>query len=137
MVVPRGSARSIPRAFAHRSEHGDGNPIQTNIPDIPGGGARGPSEATGASSAPRSRRCASMRAMTSGSSMLAITLSRPPQRAQRSISILNIRFSRRAQVMATCRGSRLSAVPARRCAPDPRPAGVTAARSAACGANTP
>jgi hypothetical protein len=43
MVVPRGSARSIPRARAHRSEHGDGNPIQNNISDIPGGGARGKS----------------------------------------------------------------------------------------------
>ncbi len=71
MVVPRVIARSIPRALAHRSEHGDGNPIQNNIPDLPDGGARGPSDATGGSSAPRSRRCARIRAMTSGSSMLA------------------------------------------------------------------
>jgi hypothetical protein len=56
MVVPRGSARSIPLALTHRSEHRDGNPIQNNIPDIPDGGARGPSDATGASSCPRSRR---------------------------------------------------------------------------------
>jgi len=40
MVVPRVIARSIPRALAHRSERGDGNPIQNNIPDIPDGGAR-------------------------------------------------------------------------------------------------
>ena len=78
-----------------------------------------------------------MRAMTSGSSMLAITRSRPPQRAQHSMSMANTRFSRRAQVIATCRGVWRSAVPARLPAPGPRPAGVTAARNAACGANTP
>ena len=78
-----------------------------------------------------------MRAISAGSSMLEITGSRPPQRTHCSISILNTRFSRRAQVMATCRGVEFSAVPARRCAPGPRPAGGTAARNAACGANTP
>jgi hypothetical protein len=57
--------------------------------------------------------------------------------AHRSMSMPNTRFSRRAQVMATCRGVGLSAVPARLRAPGPRPAGVTAARNAACGANTP
>ncbi len=39
--------------------------------------------------------------MTSGSSMLAMILSRPPQPAQSSISIPNTRFSRRAQFIAT------------------------------------
>jgi hypothetical protein len=52
--------------------------------------------------------------------MLAITLSRPPQRAHCSISIPNTRFSRRAQFNATYfgvgpSGSRLGAF-------DPRPA---------------
>jgi hypothetical protein len=42
--------------------------------------------------------------MTAGSSMLAMILSWPPQRAQLSISIPNTRFSRRAQLIATCRG---------------------------------
>ena len=42
--------------------------------------------------------------MTSGSSMLAMILSRPPQRAQVSISMPNTRFRRRAQFIATWRG---------------------------------
>ena len=63
--------------------------------------------------------------------MLASTLSRPPQRAQRSMSMANTRLGRAAQVMATCRGVEFSAVPARRCAPGLRPASVTAACSAA------
>jgi hypothetical protein len=41
--------------------------------------------------------------MTAGSSMLAMILSVPPQ-GQVSISIPNTRFSRRAQLIATCRG---------------------------------
>jgi hypothetical protein len=76
--------------------------------------------------------------MTAGSSMLAITLSFPPQRAQASMSIPNTRFRRCAQVIATWRGvgacrSRLHAA----LLPLPRCAGVTAARSLLCGANTP
>ncbi len=35
-------ARSIRLALACKSERGDGNPTQNNIPDIPGGGARAP-----------------------------------------------------------------------------------------------
>ena len=68
--------------------------------------------------------------MTAGCSMLAMTLSFPPQRAQDSISTPNTRFSRCAQLMAICREvtglSTLSSV----CGllPLPRPAGVTAAR---------
>jgi hypothetical protein len=38
-----------------------------------------------------------MRSISSGSSMLAITFTRPPQRTHCSISIPNTRFSRRAQ----------------------------------------
>lgn len=76
--------------------------------------------------------------MSAGSSMLAITLSRPPQRAHCSMSIPNTRFSRRAQLMATClaSGDRCASTPLL-CASCPRPAGVIAARSAACGAKTP
>jgi hypothetical protein len=39
--------------------------------------------------------------MTSGSSMLAMILSWPPQRTQTSISMPNTRFSRHAQFIAT------------------------------------
>ena len=49
-------------------------------------------------------RCARIFAITCGSSMLAMTWSFPPQRAQSSISMPNTRFSRRAQLIATCRG---------------------------------
>jgi hypothetical protein len=42
--------------------------------------------------------------MTAGSSMVAMTLSFPPQRAQDSISTPNTRFSRCDQLMATGRG---------------------------------
>ena len=42
--------------------------------------------------------------MSCGSSMLAMIFSWPPQRAQPSICTPNTRFSRRAQLIATCRG---------------------------------
>lgn len=42
--------------------------------------------------------------MTRGSSMLAMILNLPPQRAQPSLSMLNTRLSRRALFIATCRG---------------------------------
>lgn len=67
-----------PHALLSKNEYDDGNPIQNNNP---GGGARGPSDETGGPSAPRSRRCARMRAISAGPPMLAITSSRPPQRA--------------------------------------------------------
>ena len=51
-----------------------------------GGGARAPNEAVRASSSPRSRRCARICSMSCGSSILAITRKRPPQRAHCSIS---------------------------------------------------
>ena len=64
--------------------------------------------------------------------MLAITSSRPPQRAHCSISMPNTRLSRRAQFNATCFGiDRSGSLRAF----DPRPAGVIAARSAALAAN--
>jgi hypothetical protein len=50
MAVPGAIARSTAFAPTSHSERRDGNPIQNNMPDIPGGGARGPSDATGASS---------------------------------------------------------------------------------------
>jgi hypothetical protein len=58
IVVPAFIARSIALALASNNEHGDGNPIQNNKPDESGGGARGPSDATGGSSAPSRKRSA-------------------------------------------------------------------------------
>jgi hypothetical protein len=76
-----------------------------------------------------------MRSISSGSSMLAITSSRPPQRAHRSISMPNVRLRRGAQFGATCFGVVRSGV---RLLPfAPRSTGVIAARSAALPANTP
>jgi hypothetical protein len=75
--------------------------------------------------------------MTSGSSMLAITLSPPPQLTHCSISIPNTRCRRRVHVMATCFGVGRSGAVMRLRAENPRPAGVIAARNAACGAKTP
>lgn len=49
-------------------------------------------------------RCEGIFAMTCGFSTLAMILSVPPQRAQFSIWMPNTRFSRRAQLIATCRG---------------------------------
>jgi hypothetical protein len=54
-----------------------------------------------ASSSSCARRCARIRSISSGSSMLAITRKRPPQRAHCSISIQNTRFKRRAQLIRT------------------------------------
>ena len=136
MFVPGRTARSTPlRARLTVHEHVDDQPNQNNNPC---GGARGLSGESDTSSSPRSRRCVRIRSISAGSSMLAITLSRPPQRTHCSISMPNTRFSRRAHVMATCFGVGRSHAPARRRAPDPRPAGVIAARNAAaCGAKTP
>lgn len=67
------------------------------------GGARAPSGRSGAaysSGAVRSR-WASLRAITPGSSRLAMILSRPPQRTQFSIWIPNTRAKRRAQLIVT------------------------------------
>jgi hypothetical protein len=68
--------------------------------------------------------------------MLAITLKRPPQRAHCSISIPNARFKRRAQFMRTSWEVGAAPTAARCLTPVPRPAGVIAARNAACAANT-
>lgn len=76
--------------------------------------------------------CARIRSISSGSSMRAITLKRPPQRSPCSISIPSTRFRRRAQFSATCFGDGRSDVRLR--ASDPRPAGVIVARSAALAA---
>ena len=68
--------------------------------------------------------------MSCGSSMLAMIFSSPPQRVQLSISTPNTRFSRRAQLIATCRGVETLAGSAPDtggvAAPRPRCAGVTA-----------
>jgi len=78
--------------------------------------------------------------MSAGSSMLAITVSLPPQRQQRSISIANTRFSLCIQVIAVCLATGRSgggSLAALSRAPLPRPAGVIAARHALAAANTP
>jgi hypothetical protein len=61
----------------------------------------------------------------------------PPQRTHCSISMPNMRLNRRAHVMATCLDVGRSGAIARMRAKNPRPAGVIAARNAACGAKTP
>jgi hypothetical protein len=70
--------------------------------------------------------------MSCGSSMLAMIFSCPPQRAQLSICTPNIRFSRPAQLIASCRGvdGLLGSAPdtGGLAAPRPRCAGVTADR---------
>jgi hypothetical protein len=68
--------------------------------------------------------------------MLAMTSSVPPQRWQVSMSMANTRFRRRIQLMRTACGA-LSFSPGFASTPWPRPDGVTAARSALPGANTP
>jgi hypothetical protein len=77
-----------------------------------------------------------MRSISFGSSMLAITCSRPPQRAHCSISIPNTRFKRRAQFSRLSLGVGCSGTASRRFWA-PLPAGVTAARIVALAANTP
>jgi hypothetical protein len=68
---------------------------------------------------------------------MSMSRSVPPQRAQASISMPNTRFSRCAQLIATCRGGGGSAGSTRGCfaASRPRRAGATAARSRLWGAN--
>lgn len=77
-------------------------------------------------------RCDRIFAMICASLMLAMILSCPPQRAQLSICTPNTRFSRRAQLIATCRGGDGLAGSAPDtggfAAPRPRCTGVTAAR---------
>ena len=73
--------------------------------------------------------------MTSGSSMLEITRSLPPQRRQRSMSMEKTRFKRCAQVIARWRDtSDLSGGAVSRAVPRP---GTTRERSALAGAKTP
>jgi hypothetical protein len=67
---------------------------------------------------------------------MLITFNRPSQRAHCSISIPNTRFRRRAQFMRMALGVGGSAAAAL-LRPRSLPAGVIAARSAACAANTP
>ena len=69
--------------------------------------------------------------------MLAITLTFPPQRPQRSISIANTRFSRCIQVIAAWLPAGPSPAALLYRAPLPRTAGVIAARHALAAANTP
>jgi hypothetical protein len=69
--------------------------------------------------------------------MLAITLSFPPQRRQRLISIANTRFSRCIHVMLTCFAMGGAVGSALRRAPRPLPAGVIAPRRALAGAKMP
>ena len=91
---------------------------------------RSNTDRTCGSNAARSR-CDSSFAMSCDSSMLAMILSCPPQRAQLSICTPNTRFSRRAQLIPTCRGldGLVASAPDTGAfgAPPPRCAGVTAA----------
>ena len=73
--------------------------------------------------------------MTTGSSMLAMILTAPPQRWQVSMSIRNTRLRRCAQLMAARRGAGVLTTSLR--VHRPRRPGVTCARSALFGANTP
>src|SRR5271168_4142379 len=97
------------------------------------GGPRAPSCSSlwDCSGAARSR-CDRIFAISCGSSMLAMIFSSPPQRAQPSISTPNTRFSRLAQLIATCRGGDGLTASAPDtggvAAPRPRCAGVTADR---------
>lgn len=116
------------------------NPIHPRLgPARCWGGARAPSgNSACCGSGAVFCRCARILAMTSGSSILAITLSFPPQRAHRSISMPNTRFRRCAQLIATWRGVMgLSGSTGTALPPTPRCAGVTAERSLLWGANTP
>ena len=97
------------------------------------GGPRAPSGSSlwDCSGAARSR-CERIFAMSCSSSMLAMIFSSPPQRVQLSISTPNTRFSRLAQLIATCRGvdGLVGSAPDTGgvAAPRPRCAGVTADR---------
>ena len=84
------------------------------------------------------RAVSTVRSMTSWSSIHAMTLADPPQRPQTSMSILNTRFRRWAQVMAVWRsaGVRTSALEVN-LTPFPRLAGVTSPRQRWFGARTP
>jgi hypothetical protein len=64
---------ALPAARAEKHEFVDDQPSDNSDAC---GGARAPSEAVGASSSPGSRRCARIRPMSSGSSMLAATFRR-------------------------------------------------------------
>ena len=78
--------------------------------------------------------------ITTGSSMLAMILTWPPQLLQISMSMLNTRFRRCAQVMAARRSAGVvtsGASSVRALLPLPRLAGVTCARCALLGAKTP
>ena len=72
--------------------------------------------------------------MTSGSSMLAITRSLPPQCRQRSISMAKTRFKRCAQVIARWRSASVLSADVSRLTPE---LGTTRERSALAGAKTP
>ena len=95
------------------------------------GGARGGGTSSGAAGAlcSLSRRWTRILSMTTCSSMQAIALTGPLQRAQVSTSMLNTRFNRCAQVMEAWRS--VGEEPSRCCfrwSPLPRPAGVISAR---------
>ena len=94
--------RAQPASARHRARRREchSHQIQSNRPWC--GGARAPRGSSGGCcSGPVFCRCQRIFAMTCASSTLAMIRSRPPQRAQVPISILNTRFSRRAQFIAT------------------------------------
>ena len=79
LAAAPGTAAPVARVIER--EPSDAQPNQNSASC---GGARAPSDAVSAVSSPRSRRCARIRSISSGSSLLAITFKCPPQRAMRS-----------------------------------------------------
>ena len=93
----RRSTRARPGAVAGRRGHRRGSQISRSDR----GGARlGCAASTGTASRPR---CLRIRSITAGSSMLAMTRSRPPHRRQISMSMANKRLRRWAQDIPRCR----------------------------------
>ena len=93
----RRSTRARPGAVAGRRGHRRGSQISRSDR----GGARlGCAASTGTASRPR---CLRIRSITAGSSMLAMTRSRPPHRRQVSMSMANTRLRRWAQDIPWCR----------------------------------
>ena len=104
------------------------------------GGARDGGKRRAAWEASLRSRWVRIFSITTGSSMQAIILTWPPQLLQISMSMLKTRFKRCAQVMAARRSAGVLALGAsavRALLPLPRLAGVTCARCALFGANTP
>ena len=119
--------RDRPGAVAGRRGHRRGSQISRSDR----GGARlGWAASTGTASRPR---CLRIRSITAGSSMLAMTRSRPPHRRQISMSMANTRLRRWAQDIPWCRSMAAASLRSATA----RALGTICARSGLAGANTP